>query len=191
MSHDEDPEVSGVDLRPDEYAGPFWEIGGSLGDDFDELHRWIGISRTLFDDVMAWNEDVSGTPGHPPADDALGLFTRQQDLLRRLAAEVHPGIVVTAPRGAPATQVALSRLRYDERARRLVVDATADGPAHVLPPVPTGLVVRVRAWLEERTSYATATPENDAAIFAWEDAGAALARELQQVLGDDYELLAR
>lgn len=185
-----DPVVTRVDLSPDEYAGPFRDTGGSLGDDFDELHRWTGISRELYDDVMAWNDDVTATPGDPLADDTDGLFTRQQDLLRRLGEEVHPGIAVAPPRSVPATQVLLSRLRDDEQPGRLVVDGGTGGPARVLPPVPVGLVDRVQAWLHRRASHATARP-SDEVIFAWEDEGAALARDLQQTLGDDYEVIAR
>ncbi len=56
---DEDPVVRTVQLRAHEHAGPFWDDEGHLSDDFDELHRWIGISRELFDDAMAWNDELA------------------------------------------------------------------------------------------------------------------------------------
>ena len=39
----------------------------SAGDDFDELHRWIGSGRQTYDEAMAWIErwDLRGNRRHP------------------------------------------------------------------------------------------------------------------------------
>lgn len=41
----------------EEEAGTFWEGGIHISEDFDELHQWLGISRTLFEDAMAWHRE--------------------------------------------------------------------------------------------------------------------------------------
>ena len=93
---DEDPVIRTVRLRAHEHAGPFWDDEGHLSDDFDELHRWIGISRELFDDAMAWNEELASLRSEPTDDWKRHHSAERQELLRRLGHEVHPGIEVSS-----------------------------------------------------------------------------------------------
>src|SRR5688500_18958059 len=96
------PPVRDVHLRADEYEGPFWSSLGSLGGDFEETHADIGISRSLYDDVMAWNDAALA-----PDAAADEIFARQQHLLRRLADEVRPEIEVPVARSAPPMIISL------------------------------------------------------------------------------------
>ena len=92
---DEDPLIRVVQLRTHEYAGPFWDDDGHLSDDFAELQRWLGISRPLFDDAMAWNKAfASSSPAERDAEWRAHHLSMRADLLRRLRREVHPHIVV-------------------------------------------------------------------------------------------------
>ncbi|TYL45354.1 hypothetical protein FXB39_18670 [Nocardioides sp. BGMRC 2183] len=87
-------------------AGPFWEGGVLISNDFDELHKWIGISRELFEDAMAWHEEYASLRTKPNDDWKRQHFDRQRELLQRLASEVRPGIEVdgrTARAGQPPT----------------------------------------------------------------------------------------
>ncbi|WP_182525468.1 hypothetical protein [Nocardioides dongkuii] len=84
-----DDPVRDVDIRVDEYGGPFWSSDGALGDDFEELRAWIGISRALYADVMAWHDAAQAAPV------ATATQRARQKLLRRLAAELPPEIEVT------------------------------------------------------------------------------------------------
>lgn len=68
--------VRTVSLRADEYAGPFWDETSHLSDDFDALHTWIGISRELFDDAMAWGQEFADQRG---ADEAWPACTRPEE----------------------------------------------------------------------------------------------------------------
>lgn len=188
---DEDPVVCRVELREDEYAGPFWDDEGSLSDDFEELHRWLGISRELFDDAMVWNDEFALLRSKPTDDWKRQHFATQQELLRRLGQEVRPGIEVDSPRAEPPMLVQLSRLNVDADSAHLVLwdaEAIETGRAKVLPPIPEALTRRALTWIADTGKYEEATPENSAAIFAWEDEGSAIARELQQILGDDYRV---
>jgi len=92
---DEDPVIRVVTLRSDEHAGPFWDDEGYVSDEFEELQRWIGISRALFDDAMAWNDEFASSPtAERDAEWQSRHSATRQDLLRRLRREVHPGIEV-------------------------------------------------------------------------------------------------
>lgn len=93
---DEDPVVRTVQLREHEHAGPFWDDEGHLSDDFDELHRWIGISRELFDDAMAWNDELASLRSEPTDDWKRHHSAERQELLRRLGHEVHPSIEISS-----------------------------------------------------------------------------------------------
>ena len=86
----EEPPISVVRLEAVAHAGPFWDDDSCLGDDFEELHHWLGISRSLYDDVMAWDAEYQRN-GH-----RSGRAHRVQrgELMRRLADEVKPGIEV-------------------------------------------------------------------------------------------------
>lgn len=131
--------------------------------------------------------------GEPSADWKRRHVERQQQLLRRLASEVHSGIEVETPCGQPPTLVRLSGLNVDATSGNLVLwgdETTATGQARALPPTPDALNRRVLAWVEDAEKYDEATPENSAAILAWEDEGSAIARELQQMFGDDYRVVA-
>ncbi|GAA4712156.1 hypothetical protein [Nocardioides conyzicola] len=190
----EDPVIRNVSLRAHEHAGPFWDDEGHLSDDFDELRRWLGISRQLFDDAMAWNEELASPQSEPPEDWKRRHFARQQELLRRLGEEVHPGIEVEPPRSQPPLLIQLSRLIMDAETGHLVSwdeEATTTGQAKVLPPTPEALTKRVLAWIADAGKYEEATDDNTAAIFAWEDEGSAIARELGRALGEDYRVVAR
>jgi len=95
QGHDEDPVIRLVRLRANEHAGPFWDDEGHLSDDYEELRRWIGVSRRLFDDVTAWNADFAATL--TTQRDARWLARHratQRALSARLRHEVHPGIRV-------------------------------------------------------------------------------------------------
>ena len=83
----EEPPISVVHLRAVPHAGPFWDDDSCLGEGFEELHDWLGISRSLYDDVMAWNDEYQRN-GHKS-----GRAHRDQrdELMRRLADEVKPG----------------------------------------------------------------------------------------------------
>lgn len=191
---DEEPVIRKVRLREHESAGPFWDDEGHLSDDFDELHRWLGISRQLFDDAMAWNDEFASRRSKQTENWKRMHFARQQELLRRLGQEVHPGIEVDSPRTEPPTLVRLSRLNVDADSAQLVLwdeEAIEAGRAKALPPTPEALTRRALVWVADAGKYDEATSENSAAIFAWEDEGSAIARKLQQILGDNYRVLAR
>ena len=80
----ETPPVGPLRLMGD-YGGAFlWELGGNIGagpDDFPYLHRHLGLSRALFDDLLQWGEDWDGQ-SHTPDHAARG-----RALLARLQAE--------------------------------------------------------------------------------------------------------
>jgi len=162
-----EPPVRDVHLRVHEYGGPFWYSEGGLGDDFDDLHEDLGISRGLYDDVMAWHSAALEAGAESAA-----VFAAQQELLRRLAAEVGPEIAVPAPRSAPPTTVSL-------------LDDDISGL-----PVEASLEERVKAWKAQANTYAHATGDNDAEVWAWQDAGDLLAREVAAALGGDYTVTA-
>jgi len=192
IEEEEDPVVGRVELRNDEYAGPFWDDEEHLSEEFQELHRWLGISRELFDDVMTWNDEFVALRNPPTEQWKRSHFVRQQELLRRLAQEVRPGIEVDAPRAEPPSRVMLRSLNVDtESGSRLVVwseEAIQSGQPRTLPPVPEDLVRRVESWVAEAWKYEHGTPENSDELFAWEDDGSAIARDLQEALGREYEV---
>ena len=88
-----DPEIHVVELRALEHAGPFWDDEGHLSDDYEELRRWIGITRPLFDDVITWSEDFQRAPRRD-AEWRSRHLAKQRELTSRLSTEVHPGITV-------------------------------------------------------------------------------------------------
>ncbi len=95
---DEDPDVQVVRLRAGTHAGPFWDDEGHLSDDYEELRRWIGISRQLFDDVMAWNDDFAANPTvRRDAGWSARHLSARRALTDRLRREVRPGIEVPEP----------------------------------------------------------------------------------------------
>ncbi|GEP34726.1 hypothetical protein NSZ01_24940 [Nocardioides szechwanensis] len=162
-----DPPVRDVHLRVDEYGGPFWYSEGCLGDDFDELHEDIGISRGLYDEVMAWHSASLAAGARSEA-----LFVVEQGLLRRLAAEVGPAVAVPPARSTPTAAVSL----LDDDVNSL--------------PVEAALKAKVTVWKAQVSTYAHATGDNDAEVWAWQDAGDMLAREVAAALGDDYKVRA-
>lgn len=142
---------------------PFWTSVFALGDDFDELHDILGLSRVLYDEVMAWHARSLAADADPDAS-----FRDEQDLLRRLADEVGPDIAVPAPRAERPEAVFLAR-----------------GDVDRLPPSPE-LRDAVTTWRAQGAGLEHATGDNDAAIFAWEDSGVALARDVAEQLGPSY-----
>ena len=87
---DEDPVVEVIRLRPDHDAGPFWEPDQLLSDDFDELNRWLGISREAYDVAMAWNERWADR--RQQRADPAACEQERQGLLARMRAEAHESI---------------------------------------------------------------------------------------------------
>ena len=87
---DEDPVIEVVRLKANRELGPFFEPEGLISDDFEELHRWLGISRETFDDAMAWSErwDFRGARRDPRFE------TERRILVARLRNEVRDGITI-------------------------------------------------------------------------------------------------
>jgi redox-sensitive bicupin YhaK (pirin superfamily) len=80
----DEPPVGRIRLMGD-FGGAFlWDeegcIGGGEGD-FDYLHRHLGLSRALYDDLARWGEDWDGQANTPEHD------ARARELLERLRAE--------------------------------------------------------------------------------------------------------
>jgi hypothetical protein len=171
----DEPEVRYVELRHEEYAGPFWDDQGHLSDEYDDLQRWLGISRELYDEAMAWNSEG-------------GDWTVQQHLLRRLRTEVPSHIEVPPPRRHPPRDVLLHRLSVVGRdgERRLREDSTAGAEAAPLPVLPLELLDDLARWLGQRERFAYGDDEQAAAHFAWEDEGLELCRRLEELWGADY-----
>lgn len=181
-----------VDLEQDDYGGPFWSDAGHIGEDFEYLHRVLGISRELYHDAMAWNYgDPYGTRESSDVS-ARDDFKQQQELIRRLGEEVHPGIHVDPPRAAPPIPVSLMRLNgdVDGSARLLLWDEAAveSGRVTLLPDTPQELNARLLAWVAEAWKYDHGTDENRDQLFAWQDEGSALAQELQAAIGPGYRV---
>jgi hypothetical protein len=55
-SLDDEPEVTYVELRFDEYGGPFWDREGCVGDDW-ALWEPLGMTRPTYDACMGWSGD--------------------------------------------------------------------------------------------------------------------------------------
>lgn len=53
--------------------------------------------------------------------------------------------------------------------------------------MPAELTRKVAAWAAEAWKYDHGTVANGAQLFAWEDDGQAIARDLHAVLGPDYQ----
>jgi hypothetical protein len=187
-----DEPIDYVSLAADEYAGPFRGRDCVLTSDYAEMHAMLGISRALYDDIMAWNDDAASLPRRAPDARARPIFERQQQLLRRLAAEVRRGIEVERPRDAPSARLVLLELVADTTADPPFLQQVdrATGRRLALPAAPADLVVRVAGWIAR--SYLGDDPDEvgDDAVFAWQDEGAALVRELGDILGDRYVLTA-
>src|SRR5688572_17031455 len=83
-----DDKIRWIGLRHDEYMGPFWDGEWDVEQDFDDLHRRLGISRRLFSDIMEWN-------------DKGGDWYERIRLLRRLRDEVPGHIEVETSRPHP------------------------------------------------------------------------------------------
>lgn len=88
MTEDEDVAIEVVRLKPNRETGPFWELDQLVSDDFDELHRWLGISRETYDDAMAWSErwDFRGHRRDPNYEQ------ERQRLIARMRDEAHDDI---------------------------------------------------------------------------------------------------
>lgn len=78
-STDEEP-ITQVQLRYDEYGGPFWYDEGCLGDDWTLWHS-LGLKRATYDACMRWSGDA----------------TEKARLLRRLRQELPESIEVEKP----------------------------------------------------------------------------------------------
>lgn len=86
-----------VNLQLDEHGGPFWDEDGPVSDDFDDVHRWLGISRELYDDAMAWNDEFAALWGGLPEERKRQAMARQHKLVRQLRQQVTADIEVVAP----------------------------------------------------------------------------------------------
>lgn len=154
----------------------FGSTGGHLSDDFDELHRWLGISRELYDDAMAWNSRG-------------GDWAEQQRLLRRLRKELPDRIEVPPARERPPREVVLLQLRVAGAAgQRQLSEKRRPGrdEPEPLPLTEQDLVDEVAVWLDRRRSFIRGTDENAAAHHAWEDQATDLCRRLGEAWGPDY-----
>lgn len=110
----EDPVICRVELEQDDYGGPFWSDAGHIGEDFEYLHRVLGISRELYDDAMARNYgDPYGTRETSDVSERDD-FEQQQELIRRLGEEVQP----RNPRGPPESGAPDSGLPHSPQQRR-------------------------------------------------------------------------
>jgi hypothetical protein len=69
-----------VELRPDEYGGPFWDYEGCLGDDWTQWQS-MGLTRDTYDACMRWSGDA----------------TEKAALLSRLRQELPESIKVEKP----------------------------------------------------------------------------------------------
>ena len=184
---DDDPEISEVWLDHDEYAGPWRSNEGVLGDDYDELHRWLGISRQLYDDVMAWNDEAEGPLGHDPAV-RLAVVELGRHLRERLRRELPPHIRVREPHERRPTMVYLLLMKVTARG---VVAEPLDPrsrAARALSRLPHPLVERLSAWQEEFRSLSGGLPDDDPDVRRWTDGGRAIAAEIEGVVGPDHEV---
>lgn len=91
-----DQPISSVELRLGEDIPPFWSEGTALGDDFDELHQDLGLSRGLFDDIMRWHESFVDGQRSGDGPTRAELKSAGRGLLRRLREEVPDRISVVA-----------------------------------------------------------------------------------------------
>jgi hypothetical protein len=84
----EDAEIRGpIRLRLIEHVGfPLWDREDFLGDDYDELHAWLGLTRASYDALWAWQRQFDALePGDRRALAALRAPGEQ--LRARLTAE--------------------------------------------------------------------------------------------------------
>ncbi|MBF4161653.1 hypothetical protein [Nocardioides acrostichi] len=158
-----DDHITVVRLDDVEHAGPFMSDQGSLGTDFEELHSWLGLTRGLYDDIMGWH-DAAVRSGQTDS-------ARAEELTSRLSSEVRADLEVRPPR-VPTRELRLTDF----------VDASVP-----TPPLAPELAERVRAWRDA----AVARGDSDEAIFARQDAGFALAREVEAQLAHRYYVSAR
>lgn len=189
---DADDPILWIGLRADPYAGPFRYQGGVVGGDFD-LYDGLGISRELYDEVLAWNEEDASLRGRPSAAWKDRHFAWKQGLLVRLREEVHPEIEVEAPQAVRPVEVTLSRLRPGRTEGELILDAGgASSPEDKsVLVVGSALARRVLAWVKDGNRLDATHEASDAELFAWEDAGVELAQQVRDELGSGYAVLAR
>lgn len=192
-STEEDPDVQYVELRPDEHTGPFYDNEGYLSGEFDQLHRWLGISQELYDAANRWNDEFASLDG-PPGDDWKQQHLNQQlDLVDRLRHEVRAGISVGAVQQRSRTQIRLSGLRTDHTGHGVTAPAinARSNAAKRLRRLSPDMVNRIAEWVRAGAQYGHAHPDgtNDAVDPAWEDEGAALASALQDLLGPRYQVV--
>jgi len=82
-----EPQRRGHQTETELRRRPFWEPDQLLSDDFDELNRWLGISRDTFDAAMAWNERWAERR-HQRADPTI-CERERHELIARIRAEAH------------------------------------------------------------------------------------------------------
>jgi hypothetical protein len=190
------PYVSRIDLQADPWAGPFRGDHLVLNGDFAELHSDLGISRELYDDIMAWNEAAAAESHAATSEERsrlfAGHFMQKQYLLRRLRAELPPDIEVPEPRSTPPRRLALLRMQrakgdcqplwlIDEEPDRKQFWRPLDG-------LPLVLNERVRRWAEAARRQFGHRPDSDE-IRAHQAEGDALTAEVRHELGPDFEVI--
>ena len=174
-------------LQADEYTGPFRTEALRLAEDYDHVHRRTGMSRELFDDVMAWNARSEGLVD--VERDERARFAEKQQLLRRLRDEVLPGIAVEQPLDDDAVFVGIHALdveggRLVHRAR----DAAAPREPVLIPPLPDDLARRLVSWVLAGRAHDYDDPAQWAEIHAHQDQGDRFAGELQAALGTGFHV---
>ncbi len=189
---DADDPILWIGLRADPYAGPFRYQGEVVGGDFDS-YDGLGISRDLYDEVLAWNEEDASLRGWPSAAWEDHRFAWKQRLLVRLRAGVHSEIKVEAPQAVRPVEVTLSRLRPGRTEVELILDAEVESSPDEKSVLVVGSAVatRVLAWVEDGNRLGATRQATDAELFAWEDAGVELAQQVQDELGSGDAVLAR
>lgn len=68
---DDTEAVAYVELRRDEYGGPFWDDQGCIGDDWS-LWQSLGLSRETYDACLRWTGE---------SDETRRLLTRMRSEL--------------------------------------------------------------------------------------------------------------
>jgi hypothetical protein len=174
----------GIDL--DEHAGP-WQSDEGVLDGFEELHS-IGVSRGLYDDVMAWHQEATEWRRPPTAAETRATEARGRELRRRLRAELPARITVREPHEEWTTHLYLHVMEITPQGLRFVSLDRRSRAARTLRRQPRALVERLRAWQQQLASLPPGWPETDPGVARWHAEGRAIADEIQRALGEGFEV---